>query len=42
MLVKRLVTSEEARDFMERFTFLNWEAKEKVSQQDLSLGSKGK
>ena len=33
ILVKRLVTSYETRKFLERFTFLIWETKEKVSLQ---------
>ena len=34
ILVKRLVTSWETRNFLERFAFLIWETKEKVSLQD--------
>ena len=41
ILVKGLVTSKETRNFPERFTFLIWETKEKVSLQDWSLETKG-
>ena len=34
ILVKRLVTSYERRDFLERFAFLIWETKEKVTLQE--------
>ena len=34
ILVKRLVTSYETRNFLERFAFLIWETKEKVTLQD--------
>ena len=34
ILVQGLVTSKETRNFPERFTFLIWETKEKVSLQD--------
>ena len=34
ILVKRLVTSEETRNYLGRFAFLIWEAKEKVSLQE--------
>ena len=34
ILVKRLVTSKETRNFLERFVFLIWETKEKVSLQE--------
>ena len=34
ILVKRLVTSYETRNFLERFAFLIWETKEKVILQD--------
>ena len=33
-LVKRLITSYETRNFFERFAFLIWETKEKVSLQE--------
>ena len=41
ILVKILVTSYETRNFLERFAFLVWETKEKVSLQEYSLGTKG-
>ena len=41
ILVKRLVTSWETKTFLERFAFLIWETKEKVSLQKWSLGTKG-
>ena len=31
MLMKRLVTAQETRNFLERFAFLIWETKEKIS-----------
>ena len=34
ILVKRLVTSYETRNYLERFAFLVWETKEKVPFQD--------
>ena len=34
VLVKRLVTSLETRNFLERFAFSIWETKEKVSLQE--------
>ena len=34
ILVKRLVTLYETKNVLERFTFLIWEAKEKVSLQE--------
>ena len=34
ILVKRLVTSDETRKFLERFAFLVWETKENVSLQE--------
>ena len=34
ILVKRLVTSYETRNFLERFAFFIWETKEKVTLQD--------
>ena len=34
ILVKRLVTSSETKHFLERFAFLIWETKEKVSLQE--------
>ena len=34
ILVKRLVTSYERRNFLERFAFLIWETKEKVSSKE--------
>ena len=34
MLVKRLVASKETRNFLERFVFLIWETKEKVSLKE--------
>ena len=34
ILVKRLVTSLEARNILERFAFLMWETKEKVPLQE--------
>ena len=34
ILVKRLVTSQERRSFLERLAFLIWETKEKVSLQE--------
>ena len=34
MLVKSLVISQETRYFLERFAFLIWETKEKVSLQE--------
>ena len=33
ILVKRLITSHETRNLLERFAFLIWETKEKVSLQ---------
>ena len=41
IFVKRLVTSQETRDILERLAFLIWETKEKVSLQEQSLGTKG-
>ena len=34
ILLKRLVTSYETRNYLERFAFLVWETKEKVPFQD--------
>ena len=34
ILVKRLVTSEETRNFLERIAFLIWETKKKVFLQE--------
>ena len=34
ILVKRLVTSYETRNFLQRFALLIWETKEKVSLQE--------
>ena len=34
ILVKRLVTSYDTRNVLERFAFLNWKTKEKVSLQE--------
>ena len=34
ILVKRVVTSQETINFLERFDFLIWETKEKVSLQE--------
>ena len=34
ILVKRVVTSQKTRNFLERFEFLIWETKEKVSLQE--------
>ena len=34
ILVKRLVTSQETRNVLEKFAFLIWETKEKVSLQE--------
>ena len=41
ILVKRLVTSYETRNFLERFAFLIWETKEKVPLQEKSLETNG-
>ena len=41
ILVKRLVTSWVTKIFLERFAFLIWETKEKVSLQEWSLVTKG-
>ena len=40
ILVKSLVASLETKTFLERFAFLLWETKEKVSLQEKSLGTK--
>ena len=41
ILVKMLVKSYERKNLLERFKFLIWETKEKVSLQEQLLGNKG-
>ena len=40
ILVKRLATSWETRNFLESFVFLIWKVKEKVTLHEKSLGTK--
>ena len=41
MVIKGLVTSQETRNFVDRFPFLICKTNEKVSLQELSFGTKG-